>query len=415
MAPATLSVYPEAASVQGGRLTIGGCDAVELAREFGTPAYVVAEDDLRARAREFREALERQHDGPGRVYFASKAFPATAVLALFREEGLGADVASLGELHLARRAGFTDDEIVVHGNAKSVAELEAARGTTIVVDNLSELDRLAAILSPRDRQRVMLRITPGVQTATHAAVATGQADSKFGFNLDEAPEAIERARSIAGLELAGLHLHIGSQLFDPEPYREAIGKLAGLGDFDEYDLGGGFGVAYTGAQRPLDFAAQVGVMVAAAHERLGARGKRLSLEPGRALVATAGVTLYTVESVKRNVSTWVGVDGGMSDNLRPMLYGSPYLADVADRVGGEERCHLAGKHCESGDVIARDVLLDDPRPGDVVATPVTGAYGHAMANNYNGVPRPPVIFCSGGSARVVVRRETVEDLHARDV
>ncbi len=415
MAATTLSVYPEAASVADGRLTIGGCDAVELSREFGTPAYVVAEDDLRARAREFRAALERHHDGPGYVYFASKAFPATAVLALFREEGLGADVASLGELHLARRAGFTDDEIVVHGNAKSVDELEAARGTTIVADNLSELDRLERILGPRDAQRVMLRITPGVQTATHAAVATGQADSKFGFNLDEAPEAIDRARSITGLDLIGLHLHIGSQLFDPQPYREAIARLAGLGDFPAYDLGGGFGVAYTDAQRPLDFGQQVGAMVATAHEHLGARGKPLSIEPGRALVATAGVTLYTVESVKRNVSTWVGVDGGMSDNLRPMLYGSPYVADVADRVGGEERCHLAGKHCESGDVIARDVLLHDPRPGDVIATPVTGAYGHAMANNYNGVPRPPVIFCSGGTARVVVRRETVEDLHARDV
>ena len=416
MAAATLSVYPEAAAVEDGRLSIGGCDAVELAREFGTPAYVVAEDDLRARAREFRGALERHHEGPSRVYFASKAFPATAVLALFREEGLGADVASLGELHLARRAGFADGEIVVHGNAKSLAELEAARGTTIVVDNLSELDRLETLVAPGEAQRVMLRITPGVRTDTHAAVATGQADSKFGFNLDEARTAIDRAARITGLDLAGLHLHIGSQIFDPEPYREAIAKLAALGEFREYDLGGGFGVAYVDAHRPFDFGERVGAMVAAAHQHLGARDKVLSIEPGRALVASAGVTLYTVESVKRNVSTWVGVDGGMSDNLRPMLYGSPYRADVADRVGEEgEECHLAGKHCESGDVIARGVRLADPRPGDVIATPVTGAYGHAMANNYNGVPRPPVVFCSGGSARVVVRRETVEDLHARDV
>jgi len=416
MAAATLSVYPEAAAVEGGRLSIGGCDAVELAREFGTPAYVVAEDDLRARAREFTGALERHHGGPGRVYFASKAFPATAVLRLFREEGLGADVASLGELHLARRAGFADDEIVVHGNAKSVAELEAARGTTVVADNGSELDRLEGLLAPGDAQRVMLRVTPGVHPATHAAVATGQADSKFGFNLEDARAAVGRARAIPGLVLAGLHVHIGSQIFDPAPYREAIATLAALGAFAEYDLGGGFGVAYVDGQRPLDFGEQVGVMVAAAHEHLGARDERLSIEPGRALVASAGVTLYTVESVKRNVSTWVGVDGGMSDNLRPMLYGSPYRADVADRVGEDgEECHLAGKHCESGDVIARSVRLADPRPGDVIATPVTGAYGHAMANNYNGVPRPPVIFCSGGSARVVVRRETVHDLHARDV
>ena len=416
MAATTASVYPESASTAGGRLAIGGCDAVELAREFGTPAYVVAEDDLRARAREFLGALERHHGGPGRVYFASKAFPATAVLRLFREEGLGADVASAGELHLARRAGFGDEEIVIHGNAKSVGELRAARGTTIVVDNLAELERLAELLAPGDPpQRILLRITPGVRTTTHASVATGQADSKFGFSLLDAPGAITRAQAVPGLELAGLHVHIGSQLFDPEPHRAAIRALAPLGDFPEYDLGGGFGVAYTEGQRPLDFDAQVGVMVAAAHEHLGAAGKTLSLEPGRALVATAGVTLYTVESVKRNVSTWVGVDGGMSDNLRPMLYGAPYMADVADRLGEGEPCTLAGKHCESGDVIARGVSLRDPRPGDVVVTPVTGAYGHALANNYNGVPRPPVVFCSEGSARVVVRRETLEDLHARDV
>jgi diaminopimelate decarboxylase len=415
MAAATRSVYPEAASTDGGRLAVGGCDAVELAREFGTPAYVVAEDDLRARASELRGALERHHPGPGTVAFASKAFPCTAVLRIFREEGLGVDVASLGELHLARRAGFAGREIVVHGNAKSEAELCSALGTTIVADNLDELDRLAGIVAPGDRQRLMLRITPGVETDTHAAVATGQADSKFGFSLQDAPEAIERARAMGGVELLGLHIHIGSQIFDAEPYREAIAALAPLGDFPAYDLGGGFGVRYTGEGRALDLDAQVGAMVTAAHDHLGARDKHLTIEPGRALVAAAGVTLYTVQSVKRNVSTWVGVDGGMSDNLRPLLYGSPYLAEVADRLGGDELCHLAGKHCESGDVIARDVRLDDPRPGDVIATPVTGAYGHAMANNYNGVPRPPVILCSGGRARVVVRRETVEDLHARDV
>jgi diaminopimelate decarboxylase len=419
MAAATLSVYPEAASVEDGRLSIGGCDAVELAREFGTPAYVVAEDDLRARARELVGALERHHDGPGRVVFASKAFPCTAALRLFREEGLGVDVASAGELHLARRAGFEPPEIVVHGNAKSVQELRAALGATLVADNMPELDRLEAMVDPAGAQPLMLRITPGVETDTHAAVSTGQSDSKFGFSLADAPAAIERARAIGGVELRGLHIHIGSQLFDAEPYRRAIEALGALGDFPAYDLGGGFGVPYLPGQRALPIDEHVAMMVATAHRALGASGKALTIEPGRALVAAAGVTLYTVESVKRNVSTWVGVDGGMSDNLRPMLYGSPYDADVADRVSTDaepgEVCHLAGKHCESGDVIARDVRLRDPRPGDVVVTPVTGAYGHALANNYNGVPRPPVIFCSGGQARVVVRRETVEDLHARDL
>jgi diaminopimelate decarboxylase len=419
MAAATLSVYPEAASVEDGRLSVGGCDAVELAREFGTPAYVVAEDDLRARARELLGALERHHDGPGRVVFASKAFPCTAALRLFREEGLGVDVASAGELHLARRAGFEPPEIVVHGNAKSVGELRAALGATLVADNMPELDRLEAVVDPAGAQPLMLRITPGVETDTHAAVSTGQSDSKFGFSLADAPAAIERARAIGGVELRGLHIHIGSQLFDAEPYRRAIEALGALGDFPAYDLGGGFGVPYLPGQRALPIDEHVAMMVATAHRALGASGKALTIEPGRALVAAAGVTLYTVESVKRNVSTWVGVDGGMSDNLRPMLYGSPYDADVADRVSTDaepgEVCHLAGKHCESGDVIARDVRLRDPRPGDVVVTPVTGAYGHATASNYNGVCRPPVVFCAGGEARAVVRRETYEDLGARDV
>ena len=424
MAAATTTVYPEAASTEGGRLSVGGCDAVELAREFGTPAYVYAEDDLRARARELVGAMERHHapargragaaDGSGprsTVAFASKAFPCTAALRLFREEGLAVDVASAGELHLARRAGYGPGETIVHGNAKAASELRAALGCTIVVDNADELERLSRIAG--GEQRVLLRITPGVSTDTHAAVATGQADSKFGFSMADAPHAIERAT--AAFDLRGLHFHVGSQIFDEQPYRQAVAALATLGEFPEYDLGGGFGVAYTAGERSVDLDARVGAMVSAAHDLLDAEAKPLTIEPGRALVAAAGVTLYTVESVKRNVSTWVAVDGGMSDNLRPLLYGSPYHADVADRLGGETVCHLAGKHCESGDVIARDVSLDDPRPGDVVATPVTGAYGHAMANNYNGVPRPPVIFCAGGSARVVVRRETVEDLHARDV
>ncbi len=422
MAAATTSVYPEASEVRAGRLLVGGCDAVELAREFGTPAYVMAEDDLRARARELGSALAAAHGPRGDVVYASKAMPCTAVLAIFAEEGLAVDVASAGELHLALRAGHAPERIYVHGNAKSVAELEAVaalRDATLVVDNFDEIDRLAGILDPGARQRAMVRVTPGVEADTHAAVVTGHAGSKFGFALHEAPEAIARLRALTGVELRGLHMHIGSQLFDLDAYRAAIAALASLGDFDAYDLGGGLGVAYTSAQRAPGAAAWVDAVVGAAHELLGACHAHLALEPGRALVAGAGVTLYGVESVKHRESTWVAVDGGMSDNLRPMLYGSPYTADVADRLGSEaepgERCHLAGKHCESGDVIAWGVHLRDPRPGDVVVTPATGAYGHALANNYNGVPRPPVILCAGGDARVVVRRETLEDLVARDV
>jgi diaminopimelate decarboxylase len=420
MAAATLTVYPEAASVHEGRLAIGGCDVVELAREFGTPAYVVAEDDLRARAREFVRAMGAHHGGRGRVLFATKAFPCTAVLRIFAEEGLGVDVASAGELHLALRAGFEPGRIVVHGNAKSLAELRAAveHRLVVAIDNLDELERLGS-LAGQGPQPVLLRVVPEVQTDTHHAVATGHADQKFGMTLAEAAEAVDRLEAAGWAELLGVHVHIGSQLFELAPYREAVAAIAELGSFPLYDLGGGLAAAYTAEHRPPAIDEWVGGVVGAAHELLGARDAELWIEPGRALVANAGVTLYTVESVKRRESTWVAVDGGMSDNLRPMLYGAPYAADVADRLGSVaepgERCHLAGKHCESGDVIAWGVRLRDPRPGDIVVTPVTGAYGHALANNYNGVPRPPVILCAGGEARVAVRRETLEDLVARDV
>ncbi len=417
-------IYPEAASLEGGRLSIGGCDAVALAREFGTPAYVVAEDDLRARAREFTGALAAHHPGPGAVAFASKAFPCTAVLRVFEAEGLWVDVASEGELHLARRAGFPAGRIVVHGNAKSSRELAAAlalRDTTLVVDGADEVERLAALVRAGGphRQRVLLRVTPEVHADTHRAVATGHADQKFGVPLDQAPALLARLEALPGIDLRGLHIHIGSQLFDLAPYREAVGALRGLGSFPAYDLGGGLASAYLPDQDPPSPERWVSEVVSQAHALLGARDAELLLEPGRALVANAGVTLYTVEAVKRARPTWVAVDGGMSDNLRPMLYGSPYTAEVADRIASEEDpgepCRLAGKHCESGDVIAWDVRLRDPRAGDVVVTPATGAYGHALANNYNGVPRPPVVFAAGGEARLVVRRETVEDLGARDV
>jgi diaminopimelate decarboxylase len=232
----------------------------------------------------------------------------------------------------------------------------------------------------------------------------------------EAPRAIKRLASVPHLDLVGLHFHIGSQLFELEPLRRAVRAIAALGDFPVYNLGGGLGAAYTTAQRPPSITEYVEAVVGALHGELG-EDKRLLLEPGRALVANSTVTLYTVETVKRNVSTWVAVDGGMSDNLRPMLYGSVYEAALADRMLAPptETCHVAGKHCESGDVLIREVELPAPAPGDVLVTPVTGAYGYSLANNYNGVPRPPVVFCREGDARVVVRRETYEDLAARDV
>ncbi len=406
-----------------GRLEVGGCDTVELAAEFGTPAYVVAEEDLRVRARAFVQAGRDCGHEDFQVVFASKAFPCTAVLELFAREGLWCDVASGGELHLALRAGFAPERIVLHGNAKSQAELRMAlchRVGLIVLDNFDEIERLErlageGLLVDRVAQPVLVRVTPNVRGDTHEKISTGQADSKFGFAMDDAAEAIARVRDADLLSLQGLHAHIGSQLLSLEPFRHEAEELAKLGDFPVWDLGGGLGVRYTPEQPPPPSVEEyVGALVAAAQAN-GMGERRLMIEPGRSLCANAAVTLYTVESVKQNVSRWVAVDGGMSDNMRPMLYGSAYEAHVADRFGGSTSCVLAGKHCESGDVIVREALLDDPAPGDVIVTAATGAYGHAMANNYNGVPRPPVIFCKDGDARVVVRRESFEDLAARDV
>ncbi len=402
-----------------GRLEIGGCDTLELAREYGTPAYVVAEEDLRARARAFLEAGRQTGHEDFQIVFASKAFPCTAVLSLFAREGLWCDVASGGELSLALNAGFAPERIVLHGNAKSETELRMAlecRVGLIVIDNFDEIERIEQLV--RDEQDVLIRVTPDVSGDTHEHISTGQADSKFGFSMADASGAIVRVQAVDGLRLVGLHAHIGSQLLELEPFRREVSELARLGDFPVWDLGGGLGVRYTADQpEPPSIESYVDALVAAADEHgvgVGS-GRRLLIEPGRALSANAGVTLYTVQSVKRNVSRWVAVDGGMSDNLRPMLYGARYEAHVADRYGGQIQCVLAGKHCESGDVIVREALLDDPRPGDVIVTPATGAYGYAMASNYNGVPRPPVIFCGDGRARVVVRRETFDDLIARDV
>jgi diaminopimelate decarboxylase len=404
-----------------GRLEVGGCDTIELAREFGTPAYVVAEDDLRARARAFLRAGRDSGHEDFHVVFASKAFPCTAVLRLFAEEGLWCDVASGGELHLALEAGFRPKRLVFHGNAKSETELGMALGVgvgLIAVDNFDEIDRLEGLLAERGgaAQRVLVRVTPDVRGQTHEKISTGQADSKFGFSMSQVKEAIARIEMIEGLKLEGLHTHIGSQLLELDPFLTAVEEVASLGDFPVWDLGGGLGVRYTAEQpEPPSIEDYVCEIVKAACDHGMGADRRLLIEPGRSLSANACVTLYSVESVKSNVSRWVAVDGGMSDNLRPMLYGSAYEAHVADRMNGTTRCVLAGKHCESGDVIVRDALLDDPRPGDVIVTPATGAYGYAMANNYNGVPRPPVIFCAGGDARLVVRRESFDDLLARDV
>jgi diaminopimelate decarboxylase len=400
-----------------GVLQLGGCDVRALARTYGTPAYIVAEDDLRTRARRFLAAFAQRTDD-FEVHFASKSFPATAVLRLFAEEGLACDVASGGELHLALNAGFAPGKIHLHGNAKSTHELQQAldaRIGDIVVDNLTELERLRSLIPQGSRQRILLRIAPGVSPDTHPKISTGGPNTKFGFNLDDARTAIDVAQASDKLDLDGLHFHIGSQILDLAPFRAALESVAQLGDFRTYNMGGGLGVAYTRDTTAPEIEDYVERKVSLMREILG-DGKRIADEPGRALVAHSTVTLYEVQSVKHNVVTYVATDGGMSDNLRPMLYDAKYEAMVVGRPHGETQpVHLAGKHCESSDVLIQDVELPDPQPGDLIAVPVTGAYGYAMANNYNGQPRPPIVFVSNGDARLVVRRETYEDLTRRDV
>ena len=410
MAATTLSqVYPLGSRLnEAGRLEVGGCDVVELAREFGTPAYIYAEDDMRVRARSFKAAFGARTDH-FEVIYASKAFPCTAAYRLFAEEGLSCDVASAGELHLALSGGFDPDRIYMHGNNKTEEELVYAveRGVgTIVLDSFDEIARVQR-LSPR--QRVMLRVTPGIKPSTHSYIQTGQVDSKFGFALDDVKRAID---SLGDLELCGLHAHIGSQIFELEPYEKLAEVLNAFGEWPKLNLGGGLGIAYTSEDRPPSIEEFADALLKRAPD-----GVTVLTEPGRALVGNAGVTIYTVGTIKEipGIRTYVAVDGGMSDNLRPMLYDARYEAEIADRMGGDTVCTIAGMHCESSDILVRDAKLDDPRPGDVLVIPATGAYGHAMANNYNSVRRPPVIFCKDGDARVVVRRETFEDLTARDV
>src|SRR5215216_1762169 len=418
-------VYPMGTRVnERGHLEIGGCDVVDVASEFGTPAYLYAEDDIRARARAYLEAFRRRTDD-FEVLYASKAAPLTAIYRLSAGEGLSVDVASGGELHMALRAGFDPARIYLHGNNKTEAELRYAAESGVghvIVDSFGEIQRLDAML---DRpQEVLIRVTPGVLPTTHSYVQTGGLDSKFGFGLEDglAARAIAEVRASRNLRLVGLHAHIGSQIFELEPYVSAIDALAGLTGPDWecqiLNVGGGLGIAYTSADEPPAIDDYVDVKVRGV-ERIFDPVPRILIEPGRSLVGNAGVTAYEVGTVKEipNVRTYLAVNGGMSDNMRPMLYGSRYEAIVADRAADvpDTLATVAGMHCESGDILIDDAMLARPRPGDILVTPATGAYGYAMANNYNGVPRPPVVFCRNGDARLVVRRETWDDLVARDV
>ena len=422
--PVPLDLLPDNAEIgKDGALMIAGVELTELAAEVGTPVFVYDEDHLRRRCAEARAAF------PDGAAYASKAFLCKAMAALVAEEGLSIDVASGGELHVALAGGMPAERIVLHGNNKSDQELAAALRAgvgRIVVDSFDEIDRLARIapaigITPK----VLVRVTPGVEAHTHEFVMTGHDDSKFGFGLatGAATEAVKRLHdSSSGVELVGVHTHIGSQIFALESFpltMEILGPWFNETGLKELCVGGGLGVAYVTGERAPSLT-EWAETVRAACRRAGVGSVRLTAEPGRSIVASAAVTLYTVGTIKDipDLSTYVSVDGGMSDNPRPVLYGSGYEAFLP-RAAGARRpfaAHVVGKHCESGDLIVRDANLPaDVAVGDILATPVTGAYGHSMASNYNKVTRPPVVFARDGKWRVVVRRETLDDLLAYDV
>jgi diaminopimelate decarboxylase len=411
---------PDTADVDAdGRLAIGGVDVLSLAEEHGTPLFVYDEAHVRARC---REAVDAFGDG---VAYASKAFLCRAMAALAHDEGMCIDVSTGGELAVALAAGVPGERLVLHGNNKSTDELRMALDAgigRIVVDSFDELDRLASL---GRAARVLLRVTPGVEAHTHEYVMTGQEDSKFGFGLraGAAAAAVERVRAIPGIELVGLHSHIGSQIFVVSSFVKAIEVLAEFFvplDLPELVVGGGLGVPYVAGEEAPTISQWARAVHAAAAGAGIPPGVRVTTEPGRAIVATAGVTLYTVGTIKDlpGIRTYLAVDGGMSDNPRPVLYGSGYEAFLPRATWAERplTATIVGKHCESGDVIVRDAALPaDVKVGDVVCTPVTGAYGHSMASNYNRVPRPAVVFARDGDARVVVRRETYDDLLRLDL
>lgn len=419
-----LSLLPDNARVaDDGALVIAGCRIDDLVARHGTPVFVYDEDHLRARCREAVEAF-----GPGGAIYASKAFLCRAMARLAHEEGMLLDVASGGELHVAMAAGVPASDCVLHGNNKSVEELETAIEVGvrhIVVDSFDEMDRLEALVAAGagPPPSVLLRITPGVHAHTHEFIATGQDDSKFGFNLGngDADRAVARARGSAAMDLVGVHCHIGSNVFAAESFARAAAVMAEFSvplALPELVLGGGLGVAYvTGESAPT--ITEWATVLLDACASLNIKSK-VRVEPGRAIVAAAAVTAYTVGTIKDipGVRSYVAVNGGMSDNPRPVLYGSGYEAVIARDVAAPRplQARVVGKHCESGDVLLFDAALPaDLRVDDILVTPVTGAYGHSMGSNYNKLRRPPVVFVRDGVDRVVVRRETHDDLLLTDV
>ena len=420
-----------------GHLTIGGMDTVALAKEYGTPAYILDEDVIRENCRTYRRAATEYFGKDALPLYASKALCFSQMYRIAAEEGMGIDCVSGGELYTAKRAGFPAERIYFHGNNKTDQDIKDALDMgvgTFVVDNRDELAALSAEATARGvKQRILLRITPGIDPHTHRAVVTGNVDSKFGNAIvtGQAMAIVKEALTMPSIDLSGLHCHIGSQIFDIEPFAEAadimvrfmaqIKEECGF-EVRELNLGGGLGVRYTEYDREIDYAdatRRIAQVVTSLCKENNIPMPRVILEPGRSLVAAAGLTLYTVGSVKEipGFKNYISVDGGMPDNPRYALYQSNYTALIANRASDPKdfRATLAGRCCESGDLLGEDMEIQRPERGDILAVLVTGAYNYSMASNYNRIPRPPVILVKNGEARIAVRRETYEDLVANDV
>jgi diaminopimelate decarboxylase len=410
-----LSLLPPSAVADGADIRIGGCSLAKLATEFGTPAFVIDEHALRERARTFRRGLAARHSR-SRVCFAMKSFPSASMISVLASEGLGFDVVGAGELYIALAAGADPAGIVMHGNAKSdwdiQAALEAQIGYIIVdgMDDIERIDRLARRPTP-----VLLRVSPGIESHTHAALATGGKASKFGVPVEQVPDALARMQAAPMIRMHGLHAHIGSQIVNLQQFEAEVAAIATLGEFEVYDLGGGLGVRYEHGDVAPTIEEYLQVLVDAAHRHLGTEID-LIIEPGRALVAPVGVTLYRVLTMKQSGLLHVAVDGGMGDNLEYPLYGQRFTPLVVGRWDEPQvLADLVGRHCESGDIVTPEAMLRNPHIGDLVVVPVTGAYCFTMLNNYNGALRPPVIYCADGRARLGVRRESPEELLAREL
>jgi diaminopimelate decarboxylase len=416
-----LGLFPPGTVLEGdGTLTVGGCRLDDVAEKFGTPAIVVSEDALRQRARDYLAAFRGRWPRCD-VAFASKSFPCTAVQRVMVEEGLHLDVAGGGEILTALKAGADPAKLVLHGNAKSDEELELAvkHGVgLVVVDNFDDIDRLERIVGsgrlPSRIQPCLVRVIPGVEAATHASQATGHAGSKFGLMPDDARDAISRIERSRKMRLDGVHTHVGSQLLNVEQLAHAVEPIAKLGTFDVYDLGGGLGVRYTYDEHPPSLDDYADAMVTQARALLP-DAARIIVEPGRSMVANSACTVYRITTIKRGEITHVAVDGGMGDNLEVSLTGQRFEATIVNRVGGGEMVSVVGRHCESGDQLVDGGPLQEPAIGDLLAVPVTGAYCYTMSNQYNGARRVPVVFARNGNARLVVRRDTWDDLLIRDV